>query len=137
MIDILTILGTIVTVLSFCFAIWEHQSRKKLEDFVRAQNWAMFSKASNANGHTQMALAKYKELEADKIKPEILEFLSKADAFGQDVFKDVIRQIRFSEAIFDHETINRWEEEGRIAKKYVSLFRELAPADKKMKQENP
>lgn len=137
MIELATIVGTIVTVVSFGFALWEYRSRKRLEDFVRAQNWAMFSKASNANGHTQTALIKYKALGAEKINHEVLELLSKADAFGQDVFKDVVRQIRFSEAVFDHDTIDRWETEGRIDKKYGLLFRELAPADKKRQKEGP
>lgn len=60
----------------------------------------------------------------------MLEFLSKADAFGQDVFKDVIRQIQFSEPVFDEVTVARWVREGRIVDKHAALFRQLTAANK-------
>lgn len=85
-----------------------------------------------ANGHTQTALAKYKALGKEAVNLEVLEFLSKADAFGQDVFKDTIRQIHFSEGSFDEETVNRWVREGRVAEKHAQHFRKLTPANKAM-----
>jgi hypothetical protein len=90
----------------------------------------LFGKASNANGHVQLALTKYKSLEKDTLNSAVLEFLSKADAFGQDVFKDVVRQIHYSEPVFDDNTVNRWIREGRITEKHAALFRQLTPASK-------
>lgn len=60
----------------------------------------------------------------------MLEFLSKADASGQDVFKDVIRQIQFSEPEFDDETVARWVGEGRVAEGHAPLFRQMISANK-------
>lgn len=122
--------GIIIAIVSFGYALWEKRSRDRLENFVRAQNWSLFDKASVSNGHTQMALAKYKALGKDVLDPEVLEYLSKADAFGQDVFKDTVRQIQFSEPAFDEETVSRWVRDGRIAEKYAPLFIKLTPASK-------
>jgi hypothetical protein len=60
--DWLGVAGLIIGVLSFVYALWEKRSRARLEDYVRAQNWSLYGKASNANGHTQTALTKYKSL---------------------------------------------------------------------------
>ena len=68
--------------------------------------------------------------EKEALDPEVLEFLSKADAFGQDVFKDVIRQIQFSEPVFDEGTVARWVREGRFVEKHGALFRQLTAANK-------
>jgi hypothetical protein len=124
------IVGVVLAVLSLAYALWEKRSRARLSDFIRAQNWSLYGKASNSIGHAQTALAKYKALGKDKLDPDVLEFLSKADAFGQDVFKDVIRQIQFSEPVFDDETVSRWVREGRVAEKYALLFRQLTRANK-------
>ena len=126
------VIGLLIGVLSFGYALWEKRSRKRLEQYIRAQNWALFNKANNANGHTQRALGKYKLLGKDAMDPEVLEYLCKADAFGQDVFKDVIRQIHFSEIVFDDDTVSRWVREGRITEKHAELFRQLTPANKPM-----
>jgi hypothetical protein len=124
------VIGLVMAVLSFGYALWEKRSRARLEDYIRAQNWSLYGKASNSNGHAQIALSKYKALGKDALHPEVLEFLSKADAFGQDVFKDVIRQIQFSEPTFDDDTVTRWVREGRVAEKHAALFRNLTPANK-------
>jgi hypothetical protein len=124
------VIGLVMAVLSFGYALWEKRSRTRLEDYIRAQNWSLYGKASNANGHTQMALSKYKALGKDALDPEVLEFLSKADAFGQDVFKDVIRQIKYSEPTFDDDTVTRWIREGRVEENHALLFRNLTPANK-------
>ena len=126
------VVGVFFAVISLAYAWWEKRSRARLEDYIRAQNWFLYEKASNSNGHTQIALAKYKALGKDALDLEVLEFLSKADAFGQDVFKDTIRQIQYSEPTFDEEAVNRWVREGRVAEKHAAHFRKLTPANKVM-----
>ena len=128
--DWLGVAGLLIGVLSFGYALWEKRSRARLEDYIRAQNWSLYGKASNANGHTQLALTKYKSLGKEALDPEVLEFLSRADAFGQDVFKDVIRQIQFSEPVFDEVTVARWVREGRVVETHAPLFRQLTAANK-------
>jgi hypothetical protein len=122
------IVGVLLALLSLGYAFWENRSRARLADYVRTQNWSLYAKASNSNGHTQTALAKLKALGGAHVNLEVLEYLSKADAFGQDVFKDSVRQIKFSEPKFDDETISRWIREGRIAEHHALLFRQLTDA---------
>ena len=126
------VVGVIFAIISLGYAWWEKRSRARLEGYIRAQNWFLYEKASNSNGHTQGALAKYKALGKDALDLEVFEFLSKADAFGQGVFKDTIRQIPYSEPIFDEETVSRWVREGRVAEKHATHFRKLTPANKAM-----
>ena len=125
-------IGLLIGVLSFAYALWEKRSRARLENYIRAQNWSLYGKANNSIGSVQLALSKYKSLGKDALHPEVLEWLSKADAFGQDVFKDVIRQIHYSEPTFDDDTVARWVREGRVAEKHATLFRQLTPANKPM-----
>jgi hypothetical protein len=42
----------------------------------------------------------------------------------------VIRQIQFSEPVFDEVTVARWVREGRIVDKHAALFRQLTAANK-------
>ena len=124
------IFGVALSLLSLGYALWENRSRTRLSDYIRAQNWFLYGKASNSKGHTQTALTKYKALGREQLDPEVLEFLCKADAFGQDVLKDVIRQIQLSEPVFDNDTVSRWVREGRIDEKHSLLFRQLISANK-------
>jgi hypothetical protein len=126
------VIGVLIAVVSLGYAWWEKRSRTRLEDYIRAQNWFLYEKANNSTGHMQMALSKYKALGKEALDPEVLEFLSKADAFGQDVFKDTIRQIQFSEPTFDEAAVSRWVREGRVAERHAHHFRKLTPANKAM-----
>jgi len=129
------IAGLIVGILGIAYAAYENRTRKKLSNYIRAQNWHLYSKANNANGSVQLALNKYKEIPPDHMNLEVLEWLSKADAFGQDVFKDVIRQIQVSEPVFNSKTIKRWVAEGRIAEKHALLFEMLTPANQSLERD--
>lgn len=130
--DWLGMVGVFIGVISFGYALWEKRSRARLENYVQAQNWSLYGKASNANGHTQTALTKYMALEKDVLNPEVLVFLGKADAFGQDVLKDVIRQIQYSEPLFDEATVSRWVREGRVAETHAPLFYQLVVSNKRI-----
>jgi len=130
--DWLGIAGLLIGLVGIAYAVYENRSKKRLSDYIRAQNWHIYAKANNASGSVQLALAKYKSITQHNIDPEALEWLSKADAFSQDVFKDVVRQIQVSEPTFDAQTIQRWVDEGRIAKKHLPLFLALTPANKAM-----
>lgn len=56
------VIGIVIAVLSLGYAFWENRSRARLSRYIRAQNWFLYGKASNSNGHAQTALAKYKAL---------------------------------------------------------------------------
>jgi hypothetical protein len=108
--------------------------RARLESFIQAQSWFLYEKANQASGHTQLELTAYIERYQDPAKGggldlAVIRFLSLADAFGQDVVRDVARQMQLSESRFDAETVSRWVREGRINKRHGKLFGNLTPAD--------
>ena len=127
--DWLSISGLIVGVLGVAYAIYENRSKAKLAEFIRAQNWHNYSKTNNANLSVQLAFNKYKQT-AQSFDLEVFEWLSKADAFGQDVFKDVIRQIQVSEPSFTQGDVDKWVKEGRIEEEHAPLFYMLTPTSK-------
>lgn len=131
------ITSLIVGIVGVGYAVYANRTKKKLSDYIRAQNWHLYSKANNASGHVQLALNKYKEISTDCMNYEVLESLSKADAFSQEVFKDVIRQIQVSEPVFNSRTINRWIVEGRVKAQHKPAFEMLAPANQSLEKDGP
>lgn len=130
--DWLGVAGLIVGIAGLAYAVYENRSKARLSDYIRAQNWHIYSKANNANGSVQLALQKYKQAESQTVDLEAFEWLSKADAFGQDVFKDVIRQIQVSEPSFTAQDVERWVREKRVSEKHAPLFYALTPANKSL-----
>jgi hypothetical protein len=130
--DFLAVFSAIVGIVALWYAVYQGSERRKLREFIRGQNWHLYAKANNANGTTQVALTRYKQKHAAGIDGEVVELLAKADAFGQDVFKDVIRQIQVAEPAFDHETIARWVAGGRVAEAHAIHFKNLAPLNKNL-----
>ncbi len=123
---ILTIIGAAVGIAGLVFAWRQSTERRKFEKYVRSQNWHLYAKANNATGATQRSLALYKQSAGGSPNADVIEWLSKADAFGQDVFKDVIRQIQVSEPVFNASSISRWVDEDRINEQHAALFRNIA-----------
>ena len=134
---IVTILSLIVGFVGVGYAVYENRAKKKLSDYIRAQNWHLYSKANNASGHVQVALNKYKEISPDCMNHEVLESLSKADAFSQDVFRDVIRQIQVSEPVFNSKAIKRWVAEDRVKAQHAPFFEILTPANQSLEKDSP
>lgn len=130
--DWLGVAGLIVGIAGLAYAVYENRSKARLSDYIRAQNWHIYSKANNANGSVQLALQKYKQAASQTVDLEVFEWLSKADAFGQDVFKDVIRQIQVSEPSFTAQDVERWVREKRVAEKHAPLFYALTPANESL-----
>ena len=141
----------IVTILSAAYAVYANNARvhannarvhannarKELSDYIRAQNWHLYSKANNASGHVLDELNKYKEISPDCMNHEVLESLSKADAISQDVFRDLIRQIQFSEPVFNSRAIKRWTAEGRVKAQHAPFFEILTPANQSLERDGP
>jgi len=132
--DYIAFAGLTVGILGFTYAVYANRTRQKLSDYVRAQNWHLYSKVNNASGSIQLAFARFKGMSPDSMDHETLEWLAKADAFGQDVLKDAVRQIRFSEPVFDSKSIQRWVREGRVVAEHAPLFETLAPANESLER---
>lgn len=131
--DILGMIGVFIGLAGLAYAIYQGSERRRLSDYIRSQNWHLYSKANNANGAVQLGLRQYKSVHAANLSPDVVEVLARADAFGQDVFKDVIRQIQVSEPVFSVQTIDAWVSDGRISSEHAVLFRNLAPANNSFK----
>jgi len=129
-VDILNIAGFVIGVLGLAYALYQGTERKKLEKFIRSQAWYIYAKANNMTGITQHAFEKYKAAHATNLDASILELLAKSDAFGQDLFKETIRQIQLSEPIFDAISIGQWNAEGKLENSHKPLFLQLAISPK-------
>ncbi|KZN59892.1 hypothetical protein N473_02950 [Pseudoalteromonas luteoviolacea CPMOR-1] len=87
--DIISFIGTFVGLLGFGFALWQHHQVKKLSEHIRANNWFMYQRINNANVTIQLALELYKKKQ--DLDNDVLEQLARADACGQEVFKEIIK----------------------------------------------
>lgn len=120
------IIGFIVGVLGLVYAFYQGTERRKLQGFVRSQNWHLYSKANNANGALQRAINIYKDVHKQEVSPAVIEMLAKADAWGQDVFKDIVRQIQLSEKEFSTQSIQKWVEDGKVSEDHAkALFKPI------------
>jgi hypothetical protein len=93
---------------------------------VRSQAWYTYAKANNVTGIIQHAFQVYKTKQSTTLDPDLLELLSKSDAFGQDLFKKTIRQIQLAEPHFDSASIQRWIADGKLDAAHAPLFVQLA-----------
>lgn len=125
-IDFLGIAGLVVGLAGFGFALYQGSEKRKLERYLRSQNWHLYSKANNSNGSLQRAIDMYKANHAGHLAPEVVEWLSMANAFGQDVFKDIVRQIQLAEPRFDDKQIEAWVKAGKVSEPHAKeLFRKI------------
>lgn len=125
-----TYLGIFIGALGLVVGYWQNRQKVQIERVIRANNWFNFQRANNSNGSLQIAIAKYKERHREDIDAEVLELLSKADAFGQEVYKESIRQIHFLEPSFTRQDIETWEQDGKISAKDKTFFAWLAESSK-------
>lgn len=120
--DFLNIVSFFVGLIGFGYAIYQGTEKRRLARFVRSQNWHLYSKANNANGALQLAINLYKIKHNADLSPEVMEMLSKADAFGQDVFRDIVRQIQLAEKNFDVPTIDGWVADGKVSEDHAKAI---------------
>lgn len=123
--DILGIVGVLLGISGLVYAIYQTRERKKLEEFVRSQSWYVYSKANNVTGIAQASLRTYKQAHAQNQSIEVIELMAKTDAFGQDLFRETIRQIQLSEPVFTKSQIASWVAEGKLDKEHAALFEQL------------
>ena len=124
--DILNVAGVLLGVAGLAYALYQGTERRRLERFVRSQAWYTYAKANNMTGIVQHAFEKYKTVHATNIDSAIVELLAKSDAFGQDLFKETIRQIQLAEPTFDAESIAKWVTEGKLDENHKPLFLQTA-----------
>ncbi|MGY5749463.1 hypothetical protein ACXHQO_23785 [Vibrio antiquarius] len=120
--DIISILGTVVGCIGLMVAFWQYRKTKSLEDNIRAHNWFMYQRVNNTNGTTQIALDLYKKKHQSGIDIEVLEQLARADSCGQELFKEIIKQIHMHEPSFTQADFERWKREGKLSDSKFNLF---------------
>lgn len=123
--DILGIIGILLGVAGLVYAFYQTRERQKLEEFVRSQGWYVYSKANNVTGIAQASLRAYKQAHAQSLNNEVIELMAKTDAFGQDLFRETIRQIQLSEPVFTKAQVAIWVAEGKLDKDHAPLFEQL------------
>jgi len=116
------IIALIVTIISLAIALYQGSQRKKLEEFIRSEAWYLYSKASNTNGQFQQAMRIYKEKNDGVVDPNFIEYMSKADGFGQDLTRETVRLIQLSEPTFTNEKIELWINSNKIHEGHKKLF---------------
>ena len=123
--DILGIIGIVLAVISLVYAVYQTREKKKLEEYVRSQAWYIYSKANNVTGIAQAGLSAYKQAYAQNLDTQVLELMAKTDAFGQDLFRETIRQIQLAEPNFTHNQIDIWVSDEKLDKDHATLFKAL------------
>ena len=128
--DILGIIGVLLGIAGLAYAVYQTNEKRKLQEFVRSQSWYVFSKANNVTGIAQAALRTYKQSLSQNQNIEILELLAKTDAFGQDLFRETIRQIQLNEPLFTRTQIVKWVADGKLDKDHAPLFEQLCISER-------
>ena len=123
--DILGIVGVLLGIAGLGYAVYQTSEKQKLQEFVRSQSWYVYSKANNVTGIAQASLHAYKKTHTQNQSMDVIELLAKADAFGQDLFRETIRQIQLSEPVFTKAQIARWVADGKLDRDHAALFDQL------------
>lgn len=123
--ELLTGVGLVVTVVSLVYAVYQGRERRKLADFTRGQVWHLYSHANRTILHLQGAQERYKSLGAEHADRDLTEFISMADAYGQDLIRETVRQIQLSEPSFTMKDIEGWVSQGKIGADHRKMFEKL------------
>jgi hypothetical protein len=116
------IIGTVVGVLSFIYAIYENRQRAKLIDYNREQAWEIYRQSSTTLLFYQNVEKKKNEID-DK---NIIEDVIRGETSSSELVRNSIRMIKRFEKKFDNETIDRWYKEGKIPNEsHVEAFKKL------------
>ena len=127
---VIGVIGILLGIIGLAYAIYQSYEREKLSAFVRSEAWYLYQKSSLANATTQEAFALYKKTYPENPNTQIIEALAKADAFGQDVHKEVIRQIQLSEPDFSRAKVEKWIQLGKLYAPHRPFFEQLCIDEK-------
>lgn len=124
--------GLFITICSTLFGVMQYSEKKRFRNYIRDNNWFGFQRSDNTSATIQHAKMLYMKKYSASIDPEILDHLSMADAFSQELVKESVRQIQISEPSFTINDFKRWELEGKLRPDKVQLFKMFA-ADPRFK----
>jgi len=128
--DPINLIGIIVGITGLGYAIYQGSERKKLIKLARAQAWFLCAKANNFTGIVQRAYKEYMTKYNTNPDTELLSLLSQCNAYGQEMYRESIRQIQFTEPEFNFGTIDLWVKQGKVDPDHKPLFIVLVVEDK-------
>jgi hypothetical protein len=125
------IIGVAIGIAGLIYAVYQGRENKKLKNYNRSQAWYIYQKANNVTGIIQHTAHAYKESHTPPHDNKVIELLSKSDAYGQELFKETIRQIQLAEPEFNEKSIDRWVSAGKLDPDHKNLFVQIAINDGK------
>ena len=119
-VNVIGIIGTVVTISSFIYAIYENRRHAKLVNYNREQAWEIYRQITKS-------LFYYQELERFKIDDRnLVENISKGEMATQELLINSIRMIKRFEKKFDFETIDVWYKHSKLPNEsHVKAFKSL------------
>jgi hypothetical protein len=132
--DITGIIGGGIGIIGLVYAFYRGRQYRKLRNFNRTQAWFIYSKARNIAALIQNTATRYRIQHMRGIDTVILEFLSKGEAYSQELIKETIRQIQLAEPLFDQSAFQRWISAGKIDEMDKALFVQMAIIDADSKE---
>jgi len=103
-----TIMGTLITAVSFWYAISVSKKHSKLINYNREQAWDIYRQAS-------AVLAGYQKLENLNIENrEAAMLIARAEAHATELTLNSIKMIKRFENEFTTESIKKWAAEGKL-----------------------
>lgn len=104
----LGILGTLITVISFIYAIYWNKRFKKLENFNRIESWEIYRQSSNV-------LSLVQAIEGLNFNnSELIKLSAQGERAAIELTVSCIKMIKRFETKYDEETINLWAQNGRL-----------------------
>lgn len=119
------VIGLIVGIISFAYAIYTNREAARIKNVTRSGAWNLYQSANTAGGQTQTSLALYKTSHANNINSDVLESQAKCDQLCLTVYHDSIRFIQLMEPSFSLKSIEYWVKTGKIKEDHADSFRKI------------
>jgi hypothetical protein len=110
--------GTIITIISFIYAIYTNRRHAKLVDFNREHAWEIYRLSDKV-------LNRFQTLQIGNTdKTQLLTNINKGEEAAQELLLDTIRMIKRFEKKFNSETIDNWFKNKKIPNEsHVEAFK--------------
>ena len=118
--NMIGIIGTLITAGSFIYAIYENRRHAKLINYNREQAWEIYRQVSRV-------LFYYQELENSNINDKnIFATVSKGEIVAQELIVSSMHMIKRFEKKYDFDSIDTWSKQGKIPNEsHVKAFKSL------------
>jgi hypothetical protein len=101
----LSVIGTLITVISAGFGVYQFYKSKQKDEILTAQLWSIFHKVNITFGSIQQSISTYKQKHNDKIDSDVIYWLSRQEAYIQTSLEDIIIQICKTDSLINKKTL--------------------------------